>query len=82
MNQITKYDRDMLEQYRQVKGQVEAQEQALEAEHSELLSLQEETEAKQNSVEQLMADKEAELASYEQSDCLRSGGSGGIPGGY
>ena len=64
VNQITKYDRDMLEQYRQLKGQVEAQEQALEAEHSELLSLQEETEAKQNSVEQLMEDKEAELASY------------------
>ncbi|HJB08049.1 MAG TPA: peptidase M23, partial [Candidatus Enterocloster faecavium] len=64
VNQITKYDRDMLEQYRQIKGQVAAQEQALEEEHGELLSLQEETEAKQNSVEQLMADKQAELASY------------------
>ena len=64
VNQIASYDRNMLEEYRQTKIQVQQQELKLESEHQELLALQEQTQAKENSVKDLMADKQAQLTSY------------------
>lgn len=64
VNQITRYDRQMLEEYRKSREQVKEQEQVLKAEQEDLETLRKETAAKQDSMEQLIADKEAELNSY------------------
>ena len=45
--------------------QIQAKEAELEAEHGELLGLQEQTEAKHASVEQLLSAKQSELKKYE-----------------
>jgi len=64
VSKITEYDRDMLEKYRETKEAVAEREAALEQEHVELVALQDSTKAKQASVKQLLADKEAELTAY------------------
>ena len=64
VSKITEYDRDMLEKYQETKEAVAEREAALEQEHVELVALQDSTKAKQASVKQLLADKEAELTAY------------------
>ena len=65
ITQISTYDRKMLDKYAEVKEGIAADEARLEAEHQELLGLQEQTQAKQDSVEQLVNEKSAELKKYE-----------------
>ena len=65
IGKISAYDRQMLDEYAAVKNGIAEKEKLLEAEHEELLSLQEETEAKHASVEQLLSAKQAELKKYE-----------------
>lgn len=62
---ISEYDRVKLDEYMEVKKTIAEKEQILQAEHAELLDLQEQTEAKHASVEELMAAKQAELKSVE-----------------
>lgn len=62
---ISSYDRQMLDEYMATKEQIAEKERVLEGEHAELLSLQEETEAKHASVEQLLSAKQTELKKYE-----------------
>ena len=65
VNQITRYDRQMLEEYRRSRDQVAGQEQALKEEHEGLTVLRDETAAKEDSLQRLMTEKEAQLTSYE-----------------
>lgn len=65
ISQIAEYDRNQLELYARTKEEVAQKEAVLEQEHSELLAVQEATEAKQTSVETLLANKQQELQSYE-----------------
>ena len=63
-SQIASYDRKMLKEYQAAKEKVNQKEQDLEAEHANLLELQDTTEAKQASVQELMSSKQKELSSY------------------
>lgn len=65
ISQIAEYDRNQLELYARTKEEAAQKEAVLEQEHSELLAVQEATEAKQASVETLLANKQQELQSYE-----------------
>lgn len=65
ISQISQYDRQQLDLYVQVKEDIAEHESALLAEHEELLGFQEQTQAKQTSVETLMNQKTAEIKSYE-----------------
>lgn len=65
ISRIAEYDRNQLELYARTKEEVAQKEAVLEQEHSELLAVQEATEAKQASVETLLANKQQELQSYE-----------------
>lgn len=64
INQISAYDRKMLNRYVDLKNNIAADEARLEAEHKELVSLQEQTQAKQDSVEKLVNEKSAELKKF------------------
>ena len=61
IGQISAYDRKMLNRYVSVKEGIAADEERLESEYAELLKFQEETKAKQDSVEQLITEKSTEL---------------------
>lgn len=63
--QISQYDRQMLDEYAATRQTIADNEAKLEAEREELLLLQESTQAKQNSVEELLAAKEEQLKEYE-----------------
>ena len=65
ISEIPKYDREKLDEYVMAKDTVEKKKAELEYEHSELVSMEEATQAKQASVETLMNEKTAELESYE-----------------
>lgn len=65
IGKISAYDREMLDKYIATKEQIAEDEVKLEAEHAELLGLQTQTEAKQASVEQLLATKQKELKNFE-----------------
>ena len=65
VQQIAEYDRKKLYEYEDTRREVAAHEQQLNQEHEELLSLQEQTEAKQQSVETLLAQKNQELKNFE-----------------
>lgn len=65
ISQISEYDRRMLDRYGQVKDGIARQESRLETEKQELLTLQDQTKAKQNSVKELLTQKAKELTSYE-----------------
>ena len=54
----------MLKEYQATREKINQKEQDLETEHSNLLALQESTEAKQASVKELMSSKQKELTSY------------------
>lgn len=65
IGKITEYDREKMDEYIEAKEMVALQEQTLEAEHQELVSMQERTEAKHASVEELLAAKQKELKNVE-----------------
>lgn len=65
ITKISAYDRQKLDEYAATKEKIAKKEKALEGEHAELLTLQGETEAKQASVEKLLAAKQTELQNYE-----------------
>ncbi len=65
ITKISSYDRQKLDEYAATKEKIAEKEKALEGEHAELLTLQDETEAKQASVEKLLAAKQTELQNYE-----------------
>ncbi len=65
ISQISRYDREKLEEYVQAKENIAEKEAGLQREREELVSLQQSTEAKQQSMETLMAEKTAELQNYE-----------------
>ena len=65
ITKISTYDRQKLDEYAATKEKIAEKEKALEGEHAELLTLQDETEAKQASVEKLLAVKQTELQNYE-----------------
>lgn len=65
ITKISSYDRQKLDEYAATKEKIAEKEKALEEEHAELLNLQNETEAKQASVEKLLAAKQTELQNYE-----------------
>lgn len=64
ISKITEYDRAMMVKFGQAKDQVADREAALETERQELLALQESTRAKQDSVKELMGEKQKELTGY------------------
>lgn len=63
---ISEYDRQKLDEYILIKEGIHEKELLLENEHKELLLLEEQTEAKHASVEQLLAAKEKELKNVEK----------------
>ena len=65
ITKISSYDRQKFDEYAATKEKIAEKEKALEGEHAELLTLQDETEAKQASVEKLLAAKQTELQNYE-----------------
>lgn len=65
IQQIAEYDRKKMDEYEEVRREVAAHEEQLNIEHGELLVLQEQTEAKQQSVETLLAQKNRELKNFE-----------------
>lgn len=65
IQQISSYDRKKLTEYGEIKEKIADDEEKLEAEHEELLTLQEQTKAKQDSVEKLMGEKSRELQKYQ-----------------
>lgn len=65
ISKISEYDREKLDEYEETTKQIAQAKETLETEREELLNLQDQTEAKQNSVEELMAAKQAEIKSME-----------------
>lgn len=65
IGKISEYDREKLDEYIETKEQIAETERVLETEHGELLEMQEQTEAKHASVEELLAAKQAELKKVE-----------------
>lgn len=65
IQQISFYDRKKLTEYGEIKEKIADDEEKLEAEHEELLTLQEQTKAKQDSVEKLVGEKSRELQKYQ-----------------
>lgn len=65
IQKIASYDRKMLTEYGEIRDGIAKDEERLEKEHRELLSIKEQTEAKQSSAEQLMGEKSRELEKYQ-----------------
>ena len=65
ISQISSYDRKKMNEYVQTKAEIVDRESRLQAEHEELLALQQSTEQKHHSVEQLLSAKSSELQLYE-----------------
>lgn len=65
IRKISSYDRKKLTEYGEIKEKIADDEEKLEAEHKELLALQEQTKAKQDSVEKLVGEKSKELQKYQ-----------------
>ncbi|MCI8268639.1 MAG: peptidoglycan DD-metalloendopeptidase family protein [Lachnospiraceae bacterium] len=65
IHKIAEYDRRKMDEYAAAKETVAIREAQLEKEHEELLTFQEQTEAKQQSVEILLAQKNQELKNFE-----------------
>ncbi|OUP82143.1 UNVERIFIED_ORG: peptidase M23 [Lacrimispora saccharolytica] len=65
IQQISSYDRKKLTEYGEIKEKIADDEEKLEAEHEEFLTLQEQTKAKQDSVEKLVGEKSRELQKYQ-----------------
>lgn len=65
IRKISEYDKNMMDEYVATKEAITAHEAALEEEHVQLLGLQEQTQAKQQSVETLLSQKSRELKNFE-----------------
>ena len=65
VGQISEYDRRKLDEYEETKERIAETKIILETEHAELLDMQEQTEAKHATVEELMIAKQAEIKSVE-----------------
>lgn len=65
IQKISEYDKRKMDEYVETKELIAAQEATLKQEHEELLGLQEETRARQTSVETLLAQKSKELKNFE-----------------
>lgn len=65
IQKISQYDRRKMEEYEAAKEEVAAREERLNQEHERLLDFREQTEAKQQSVETLLAKKHQELKNFE-----------------
>ncbi len=65
IQRISEYDRKKMDEYAAAREAVVAREEQLNQEHEELLGFQEQTEAKQQSVETLLAQKNQELKNFE-----------------
>lgn len=65
ISKIAEYDREKLNEYAVIKAQIAQKEQSLSEEREELLSLQQQTEAKHASVEELLTAKQNELKNVE-----------------
>lgn len=65
IRRISEYDRKKMDEYAAAREAVAARERQLNQEREELLGLQEQTEAKQQSVETLLAQKNQELKNFE-----------------
>ena len=65
ISQISGYDRKQLDAYVATKNQIAEKEAVLEEEHTQLLALEKQAEAKHASVETLLAGKQQELKNYE-----------------
>lgn len=65
IQKISEYDRRKMEEYEAAREAVVAREKQLNQEHERLLDFQEQTEAKQQSVETLLAKKNQELKNFE-----------------
>ena len=65
IQKISEYDRRKMEEYEAAREAVAAREKQLNQEHERLLDFQEQTEAKQQSVETLLAKKNQELKNFE-----------------
>ncbi len=65
IQKISEYDREKMDEYEATRQTIEEKEAVLEQEHADLLTMQEETEAKQESVQTLLTQKNQELANYE-----------------
>lgn len=65
IQELTAYDRNMLEEFQALVKQVEEKEARLKEEEAELVTMQESLSEQQAEVEQLLADKNVELSSLE-----------------
>lgn len=65
IRKISEYDREKMDEYVDTKESIAAHEVVLQEEHAELLGLQEQTQAKQQSLETLLAQKSRELKNFE-----------------
>jgi len=63
---ITSYDKAKLEEYEQMQARISEKKLALETEETTLLSLKEEMQQKQNSVNQLISNKQSQIASANE----------------
>ena len=65
IRKISEYDRKKMDEYAAAREAVVVRERQLNQEHEDLLGLQDQTEAKQQSVETLLAQKNQELKNFE-----------------
>lgn len=65
IRKISEYDKKMMDEYVATRDAITAHEARLEEEHNQLLGLEEQTRAKQQSVETLLAQKSRELKNFE-----------------
>ena len=65
IRKISEYDRRKMDEYEETRNSIAAHEETLKEEHEELLGLKAQTEAKQQSVETLAAEKTKELKNFE-----------------
>ena len=66
ISQITEYDRKMLEEYKQIRVEIEDKEAQLVKEHEELESLVAQAEEEKSAIELLINSKAQQLAKYEE----------------
>ncbi len=65
VGRITTYDRGQLDEYEQLKGQIEEKKQSLTDQQAQLTDMRAAAQAKQEAVQTLLADKQAEMQAYE-----------------
>lgn len=66
VSQISAYDREMLVEFQDVVKDVEAKEESLQSEYTELKGLQDDLIAKQNEVQTLLEDKKVQISSLDK----------------